>query len=97
MRAAVHCPLRIKYGSASFGEPLRAAAYRSLIPLDFVKVCENIKTRAHSIFSNTLLQVRVLGLVLKLAVFSSSGYQSSAGASNAPRSTVQDSCCLSAC
>ena len=58
---------------------------------------ENIKIRAHNIFLNTLLQVGVLGLVMKLAVFGSSGYQSSAGASNAPRSTVLDSRCLSAC
>jgi len=97
MRAAVHCSQRIKYGSAIFDEPLPAVAYRSLIPLDFVKVDENIKTCAHNIFLNTLLQAGVLGLVLKLAVFGSPGYQSFAGASNALRSTVPDWGCLSAC
>jgi O-Antigen ligase len=58
-----------------FGKPLPALAYGGLITPDLLKIDGNVKTHAHNIFLNTLLQVGIVGLVLELVVFGCLGYQ----------------------
>ncbi|SAL33749.1 membrane protein [Caballeronia sordidicola] len=52
-----------------FGKPLPSLAYESVIPDDLVKLDGNVRTHAHNIFLNTLLQVGAIGLLIQLAVF----------------------------
>jgi hypothetical protein len=58
-----------------FGKPLPALAYGGLITPNLLKVDENVKTHAHNIFLNTLLQVGIVGLALELIVFGCLGYR----------------------
>jgi O-antigen ligase len=56
-----------------FGKPLPALAYGHLVPAALFKLDENVKTHAHNLFLNTLLQTGVIGLALQLVVFASIG------------------------
>lgn len=58
-----------------FGKPLPSLAYGSLIPDDLVKLDGNVRTHAHDIFLNTLLQVGVIGLLIELSLFGCLAYQ----------------------
>jgi len=58
-----------------FGKPLPSLAYASLIPDDLVKLDGNVRTHAHNLFLNTLLQVGVVGLILQLAALGCLAYQ----------------------
>jgi hypothetical protein len=58
-----------------FGKPLPSLAYGSLIPDDLVKLDGNVRTHAHNIFLNTLLQVGVVGLIIQIAIFACLAYQ----------------------
>jgi hypothetical protein len=58
-----------------FGKPLPALAYGALIPEDLVKLDGNVRTHAHNLFLNTILQVGVIGLLLQLAVLACLAYQ----------------------
>jgi hypothetical protein len=58
-----------------FGKPLPPLAYRNLIPEDLVKLDGNVRTHAHNIFLNTLLQVGIVGLIIQIAVFACLTYQ----------------------
>jgi hypothetical protein len=58
-----------------FGKPLPSLAYGRLIPDDLFKLDGNVRTHAHNLFLNTLLQVGVVGLILQLAVFGSLAYR----------------------
>jgi hypothetical protein len=58
-----------------FGKPLPPLAYGSLIPDDLVKLDGNVRTHAHNLFLNTLLQVGVVGLIIQIAVFACLAYQ----------------------
>jgi len=52
-----------------FGKPLPSLAYGRLVPDDLFKLDGNVRTHAHNLFLNTLLQVGIVGLILQLAVF----------------------------
>jgi O-antigen ligase/polysaccharide polymerase Wzy-like membrane protein len=54
-----------------FGKPLPSIAYGKLVPATLFKFDANVKTHAHNLFLNTLLQTGVIGLVLQLALFTS--------------------------
>ena len=56
-----------------FGKPLPALAYGHLVPAALFKLDENVKTHAHNLFLNTLLQTGVIGLALQLVLFASIG------------------------
>jgi hypothetical protein len=56
-----------------FGKPLPALAYGRLVPAALYKLDENVKTHAHNLFLNTLLQTGVIGLALQLVLFASIG------------------------
>jgi O-Antigen ligase len=58
-----------------FGKPLPSIAYGSLIPASLVELDENVRTHAHNLFLNTLLQVGVVGLALEIIVFASLAYR----------------------
>ncbi len=58
-----------------FGKPLPSLAYGSLIPDDLFKLDGNVRTHAHNLFLNTLLQVGIVGLVLQLAALGCLAYQ----------------------
>jgi O-antigen ligase len=58
-----------------FGKPLPSLAYGHLVPDDLFKLDGNVRTHAHNLFLNTLLQVGIIGLVLQLAVFGGLAYQ----------------------
>jgi hypothetical protein len=58
-----------------FGKPLPSLAYGSLVPDDLVKLDGNVRTHAHNLFLNTLLQVGIVGLILQLAALSCLAYQ----------------------
>jgi O-antigen ligase len=58
-----------------FGKPLPSLAYGRLVPDDLLKLDGNVRTHAHNLFLNTLLQVGVVGLILQLAVFWGLAYQ----------------------
>jgi hypothetical protein len=58
-----------------FGKPLPSIAYGSLIPSSLVELDENVRTHAHNLFLNTLLQVGVVGLALEIIVFASLAYR----------------------
>jgi hypothetical protein len=56
-----------------FGKPLPALAYGRLVPAALYRLDENVKTHAHNLFLNTLLQTGVIGLALQLVLFASIG------------------------
>ena len=58
-----------------FGKPLPSLAYGSLIPDDLFKLDGNVRTHAHNLFLNTLLQVGIVGLILQLAALGCLAYQ----------------------
>jgi O-antigen ligase len=58
-----------------FGKPLPSLAYAKLIPDDLVKLDGNVRTHAHNIFLNTLLQVGVIGLLIELSLFGCLAFQ----------------------
>ena len=58
-----------------FGKPLPSLAYGSLVPDDLFKLDGNVRTHAHNLFLNTLLQVGIVGLILQLAALGCLAYQ----------------------
>lgn len=58
-----------------FGKPLPSLAYGSLVPEDLFKLDGNVRTHAHNLFLNTLLQVGIVGLIFQLAAFGCLAYQ----------------------
>jgi hypothetical protein len=58
-----------------FGKSLPSIAYGKLIPASLVELDQNVRTHAHNLFLNTLLQVGVVGLFLQMAVFASLVYR----------------------
>jgi hypothetical protein len=58
-----------------FGKPLPSLAYGKLVPDDLFKLDGNVRTHAHNLFLNTLLQVGIVGLILQLAALGCLAYQ----------------------
>jgi O-antigen ligase len=59
-----------------FGKPVPSLACGTLIPDDLVELDGNVRTHAHNVFLNTLVQIGVTGPLIQLSLFAFLAYQS---------------------